>query len=311
MEAKDKSDDSVGTESGTTLRIEPLLRYGCADVADGRWVPSESRRAADEEAWSADWLTSVQWSMIPRVFACCDESGIDGASRWWAFGVLWLSDDSVLPQFEADITALRQRRKCYGEFKWSKLTKTMRPTYSDFLSVALALPDLQFTSMIVDSHELDPKESKKYHADEKEAYLKFMRMLVQKRLPVMVDAGHRDFTMVYDKLSVKGGHKRRFREFLLGDMERVALGKGVDCKYLHLSQGNSAAVSLLQAADLLTGATRATWAGETGGPQGAAKRDLCSQIETWAGTTLLDFSRGWNRYYNLFWMRFDKTRKQR
>lgn len=245
------------------------------------------------------------------MFACCDESGINGGSRWWSFGVLWLPDDGLVPQFEADVTALRQRRKCWGEFKWSKLSKRMLPTYSEFLDLALRLPDLRFTTMIVDSHELGAEEMKKYHADKKEAYLKFMRMLVQKRLPTMVDRGHLDFTMLYDELSVKGDHKRRFREFMLGDMRNVASGKGVKCRYVHLSQGNSAVAHLLQATDLITGATRATWADELDGPQGEAKQAICKQVEGWADTTLLDFRRGWNRYYNLFWMRFDKSRKTR
>lgn len=245
------------------------------------------------------------------MFACCDESGIDGKSRWWSFGVLWLPDEALVPRFEADIMEARQRLHCYGEFKWSSVTDQMLPAYIALLDLTFALPDLRITNMVVDSHELDPEESKKYHADRQEAYLKFMRMIIQKRLPTMVGNGHHDFTFVYDRLGVKGDHKKQFRKVLRADMEKVARTKGVDCKYAHLSQGNSAVVSLLQAVDLVIGATRAAWAEELDGANSKAKYAICERIEKWAGVPLLDHGHGWNRHYNLFWMRFDKSRTTR
>src|SRR5689334_2200695 len=102
--------------------------------------------------------------------------------------VLWLPDDHQVPRFEHDVTRLRQEHNCWGEFKWSKLSNAYLPAYQDFLALGLALPDLRFTSLVVDTQLLGPEEMKRYHdkGGLKEAYLKFMSLLIRKRLPDMV-----------------------------------------------------------------------------------------------------------------------------
>lgn len=59
---------------------------------------------------------------------------------------------------------------------------------------------------------------------------------------------------------------------------------------------------------LVIGATRAAWAGELDGANSKAKYAICERIEKWVGVPLLDHGHGWSRHYNLFWMRFDKSR---
>jgi hypothetical protein len=239
------------------------------------------------------------------VFACCDESGIHTQSRWWVIGAFWLPDDAHLPSYEAEVTALRQRTKCWGEFKWEKVgSKSPLKAYQDFLRLTLGLPDLRFTSIVVDTDLFTPADMKKYHEDggRREAYLKFMRLLLQKRIAGFVRGGHRDFTLLYDRLSaVPQPLARDFRRILADDMKRIAVGAGVKCQFVHLSPVNSAGVHLVQAADLLTGATRAAWQNEPATEAKQAARDAVSSVITgWAGADLTHMGFSPSRYYNLW-----------
>lgn len=236
------------------------------------------------------------------MFACCDESGIHSKSRWWSFGVLWLPDDALVPRFEADATALRQRKNCWGEFKWSKLSSRYLPVYSDFLSLALDLPEIRFTGLVVDTKLLSAREMKQYHAKggKEEAYLKFMRLLVKERSAVMAREGHADFTLLYDKLSVGTDRRKTFRDVLQNDMRGLARTRRNGCKYVHLSQANSAVTHLMQAVDLLTGATYAAWEKTLEGGQGEARRQLCEQVEGWSNARLTNENLGWDHRLNIW-----------
>jgi hypothetical protein len=236
------------------------------------------------------------------MFACCDESGIHAESRWWAFGVVWLPDDRHVPAFERDVTQSRQQNKCWGEFKWEKVTNRFLPAYQDFLDLALCLPDLHFTSMVVDTDEFTPDAMKQHHetGGKTEAYLKYMRLLISKRLPVMADKGHSEFTLLWDKQPGKAALKSTFREVLINDMANVP---GGGCTWRHLSQANSAISHLLQLADMLTGATRYAWEPGKTSAQSDARDALRDQIEVWAGGSLRRTSLRTDNYYNLWRLR--------
>jgi hypothetical protein len=220
------------------------------------------------------------------VFACCDESGIHAKSRWLVFGALWLPDDSLLPGFEADATQLRQQTKCWGEFKWSSLTPTYLGAYQELVRRALALPEIKFSSIVVDASALTQAEMKQFHGKggRNEAYRKFMRLLLRERMKRWVDGGARNFTLLYDR--VKGDQELRsdFTRFLRGDVRRMAQ-QTPGCELVHLSQVNSATSHLMQATDLLTGATWAAWMNEpeANAKKRAARATLTKHIETWAG----------------------------
>jgi hypothetical protein len=129
-----------------------------------------------------------------------------------------------------------------------------------------------------------------------------MRLLLSFRVSPLVDLGHEKFTLLYDKLAVPGELRDTFRDVLQNDMRNIAGQKGKDCKYVHLSQVNSATLSLMQATDLLTGATWAAWedAADRNPEREEARRALQEQIEAWAGGKLTheDFHR--TRYYSLW-----------
>jgi hypothetical protein len=117
---------------------------------------------------------------VGPVFGACDESGIHAEARWWVIGAMWLPDDGQLPPYN-----------CWGEFKWQKLHPAFAGAYQDFLNVTLGLPDLRFTSIVIDTKLLTPAEMRMYHdtGGKKEAYVKFTRMLLRQRIGEFVDAG--------------------------------------------------------------------------------------------------------------------------
>ena len=218
-------------------------------------------------------------------------------------GASWLPDDGRLPEYEAAVTELRQQTNCWGEFKWEKVDPAWIDPYQRFLRLSLALPRLKFTSMVIDTRLLTPDEMKRYHPEggRPEAYLKFMRLLLKERIKRFVSQGHRDFTLLYDKLSVERKLARGFRDVLSQDMENLRAAKGTECRFVHLSPVNSATVHLMQATDLLTGATRAAWEKrhDTSGKK-AARQAVTEQIVAWAGGDLTDAGFSSTRYYNLW-----------
>jgi hypothetical protein len=142
---------------------------------------------------------------------------------------------------------------------------------------------------------------KEYHADggEQLAYLKFMRYLLRERIRRFAKKDDPNYVILYDKLAVAKKHAATLRDVLKVDMSNLSLEKGFELRFDHLSQANSAILHLLQAADLLTGATRWAWEGAKGsGKKAEARATLRSQIEDWAGGDLTyeDFAPG--RYYS-------------
>lgn len=236
------------------------------------------------------------------MFGCCDESGVHKSSRWWAYGALWLPDDQV-PAFEADATALRQRRKCWGEFKWGHVAPKMLDAYQELIGLALARPDLRFTSMVVDSHRLTRDEMQRYHEGRRDlAYLKFMRFLLRERIDRLVGLGHTEFTLLYDKLSVGRELERDLRDVLKSDLKNISGDRRIPCEFRHLSQVDSRTLHLMQVADLMTGATWHAWEGKGGGSEDkeAARRAIRAQIEEWAGGSLTYEHFRSERYYCLW-----------
>lgn len=232
------------------------------------------------------------------MFACCDESA---GSRWWVYGSVWMPDHSRLAQYEAEATSLRQRTNCWGEFKWEKVGPTHLETYQEFLKLTLAQPRLKFATIVIDTRLFTQAGMEKYHADggEQLAYLKFMRQLLRERIRRFAKRDDPGFVILYDKLSVAKKHASTFREVLMADMSNLSLEKGFELRFDHLSQANSAILHLLQAADLLTGATRWAWEGAAGsGKKAEARAKVRSQIEEWAGGDLTHESFPPGRYYS-------------
>jgi hypothetical protein len=233
------------------------------------------------------------------MFACCDESGIHKKSGWAVFGAIWLPDDSLLPGFECDATALRQRTKCWGEFKWQNLTGAYLEAYQGLIELALGLPDIKFTSMVVELGAMTRAEMQRYHGKggRDEAYLKFMRLLLRERMKRWADQGTRKFTLLYDR--VKGDQELRgtFTSVLRSDVRKMP-----GCELAHLSQVNSATSHLMQAADLLTGATWSAWMKEpeSSSTKRAARAAVTRQFEMWTGGALTRQDFWSDRYYSLW-----------
>jgi len=216
---------------------------------------------------------------------------------------MWLPDDARLPEYEAAATELRQHTNCWGEFKWEKIDPAWLDPYREFLRRTLALPDLRFTSIVIDTELFGAEGMTTYHGTggRTEAYLKFMRLLLRERIGRFVDQGHRDFPLLYDRLSVRSELAKDFREIVSSDMKRLAARRRVPCRFVHLSPVNSATLHLMQAADLLTGATWAAWEKKhDAGSKKAARQAVTDQITDWAGGRLTDTSFYSTRYYNLW-----------
>jgi uncharacterized protein DUF3800 len=236
-----------------------------------------------------------------EMFACCDESGTHQESRWWALGAMWLPDDDQLAEYEANATRLRQRTGCWGEFKWSKVGPGHLDAYQEFLGLTLALPDLRYTSMVVDTKLFTKKDLAKYHGGSKNlAYLKCMRDLIRWRIRHWAAQGHREFTLLYDKQAVKGKLATDFHDVVSSDMRNLAT-RVPGSSYKHLSPVNSATLHLLQATDLITGATRNAWEKDAASEKKEAARQATrEQIEDWAGGKLTYEYFKSDRYYSLW-----------
>jgi hypothetical protein len=237
------------------------------------------------------------------MFGCCDESGIHKKSRWWVIGAMWLPDDEHLPKYEASATAMRQQHNCWGEFKWERLGPKHLGVYEEFVRETLALPGLRFTSIVVDTDLFRKDDMQTYHAagGRSEAYLKFMRLLLKHRIRGLVDDGHRDFTVLYDKLAVRRDLVTAFRSYLQDDMTNLSVRRDTSCRFVHLAPVNSATLHLMQATDLLTGATWSAWdKTEDTGTNADARQAITDQIVAWAGGSLTNTTFNKTRYYSLW-----------
>jgi hypothetical protein len=214
---------------------------------------------------------------------------------------MWLPDDDRLADNEANVTRLRQRTGCWGEFKWSKVGPGQLDAYQGLLAVTLALPDLRYTSMVVDTKLFTEEDLKKYHGGSKHlAYLKNMRDLIRWRIDRWAAQGHKQYTLLYDKQAVKGKLAADFRDVVSYDMRNLA-SRIPGCSFKHLSPVNSATLHLLQATDLLTGATRHAWEKDTASEKKeAARRAMTEQVEAWAGNKLTYEYFKSDRYYSLW-----------
>jgi hypothetical protein len=146
---------------------------------------------------------------------------------------------------------------------------------------------------------------KKYHSEggRDEAFVKFVRQLLKHRIKG-VEEGHLDFTVLYDKLAVREELAKRFRGFLSEDMTKLSVRRDVKCRFVHLSPVNSATLHLMQATDLLTGATWSAWEKkQDSGANRAARQAITEQIVTWAGGSLTDTSFHSTRHYSLWKLR--------
>lgn len=240
------------------------------------------------------------------MFGCCDESGIHSKSRWWVIGAAWLPDEQV-PELEARAVELRQQTKCWGEFKWGKVDPRMLDPYLGLLDLALDKDrfDLRFASIVIDNDLLGKEEIAEYHSEggKDEAYLKFMRLLLSHRVKHLVPLGHTEFTLLYDKLSVRRELQGTLRDVLRSDLSNISWAQRTDRSYDHLSQADSKTPNLMQVTDLMTGATWGAWEGDTnnGNAEKAAARGvLRKRIEGWAEGELTHESFRGSRYYSLW-----------
>lgn len=236
--------------------------------------------------------------IVEVVFTCCDESE---GNRWWVYGAIWLPRDDRLPKYEADVTALRQRTNCWGEFKWEKLSPKHLPAYEEFVCLSLALQSVRFSTIVVDTKLFTKDDMDKYHGQGGRdlAYLKFMRQLLKGRILRFASKDNPDHVVLYDKLPMDEELVSDFRSYLKYDMGRISSRKGFDVRFTHLSQADSKILNLMQAADLLTGATCWAWEGGTGsGGRANARRAIRKQIEEWAKGDLTNDSFYAGRYYS-------------
>lgn len=237
------------------------------------------------------------------MFACCDESGIDGESSWIVLGALWVPDEDHLHDFEAAALRMRLRKSFWGEFKWQKVGERKLPVYRELLDLALALPDLRFTSMVIERAQVTREDLENYHEGERSRlYLKCFRKLLKRRMIRWAEQGHREFTLLWDKQSVNRKLAQDFKKFLNQDMDKLDA-----CTFKHLSPINSASLHFAQVADLLTGATRYAWEGpEATSATEEARQALRARIEAWTGESLTNENQWSANNYSLW--NWDKTK---
>ena len=226
------------------------------------------------------------------MFVTLDESGIQKGSPWMAFGALWLPDDELVPEFEAEATRIRQRHRCWAEFKWAGLDGRYGDAYSDYMDALFALSGLTFTVMVKDTSEINEAKIRQYNGagGRSLAYLKVMRRLIQYRIgPVGVANDHRRYTLLYDDVSGRGTIKADFERFLRTDLQAAAIEHNkTNCEFVQITKANSKIVHLLQAFDLLTGATCDAWIGVESGNERKrdARRGAIARVEQWRGRSL-------------------------
>lgn len=226
------------------------------------------------------------------MFIALDESGIHKGSPWMAFGVLWLPDDAKVPEFEATVTRIRQENGCWAEFKWCNVSARYRDAYLDFTRELIALPGLKFTIRVVEAATVEPEKIREYNGEHGRnlAYLKFMRRTIQYRIGRRgVAIGQRRFTLLFDDVSGKDDIKQRFRDYLRGDLAAAAREYSAEgCEFAQITKASSKVVALLQAVDLVTGATCSAWTEErVANPDKQAARDaITAMLEGWRGAPL-------------------------
>jgi hypothetical protein len=127
-----------------------------------------------------------------------------------------------------------------------------------------------------------------------------MRDLIRWRIRRWAGQGHKEYTLLYDKQAVKGKLATDFHDVVNYDMLNLAT-RVAGCGYKHLSPVNSATIHLLQATDLMTGATRHAWEQDAASEKKEAARcAITEQIETWAGDKLTYEYFKSDRYYSLW-----------
>ena len=148
------------------------------------------------------------------------------------------------------------------------------------------------------------EEIAEYHRGGKdEAYLKFMRLLLSHRIKYLVPLGHSEFTLLYDKLSVKRELQGTLRDVLRSDISNISWANKAICSYQHLSQADSKTLNLMQVADLMIGATWNAWEGDGDdcAPRKAeARQAVRERIECWADGELTNETFRGERYYSLW-----------
>jgi hypothetical protein len=202
---------------------------------------------------------------------------------------MWLPRDDLLARYEGRVVGIRQKTGCWGELKWGKVSPAYLDAYRELLDEALNLPGLKFSALVVDTRRFTRAAMEKFHADGKRdtAYLKFVRMLLRNHLAKYAAAGHREFTVLYDKRSLARPLLRDFRSVLETDLMKISTNVKADCSFVHLGPVNSASRPLLQATDLLAGAICATWNGaREDSKKGEARRVLRRDMVEWAGCDL-------------------------
>lgn len=226
------------------------------------------------------------------MFVTLDESGIHPGSSWMAFGVLWLPDNALVPGFEAAVTKIRQDHGFWAEVKWSAVDREYIDAYLAFAEALFGLPGLRLDVRVVKAAEIDKAKIREYNgsAGRSLAYLKFMRRTIQHRIgPRGVAIGQKDYVLLYDNVSGKDDIKQDFRNYLRSDLAAAARAQSAEgCQFRTITNASSKVVSLLQAVDLLTGATCAAWTGDRANNHAkqSAREVLTRRIEAWRGAPL-------------------------
>jgi hypothetical protein len=107
-----------------------------------------------------------------------DESGTCGV-RYLSIGGLWvpyLHDGAI----RSAIRELRDRHSCYGEFKWTKVSRNKLHVYQDLITTFTSFTEIDFKCMVVDTHQVD--HCKYSGGDEELGFYKFYYLLISRNL---------------------------------------------------------------------------------------------------------------------------------
>lgn len=209
------------------------------------------------------------------MFVACDEGA--PSRRFWVIGSLWLPK-KLVPNYEAQITDFRIKKKFWGEIKYQKIEDRYLDRYLGFLHIGLVQTRLEYSCIVIDTRRFTQRDMQKFHAgQEREAFMKFYRLLLAHEINYRLQEDrNQTFHVIYDTLSfVEPKLVSNFSRFLRSDV-----GSALEC----LEPCTSHICSLVQTADLVTGAVSSRVNNTVSSSRAGEK--VSRRVEQWAGQSI-------------------------
>lgn len=179
------------------------------------------------------------------------------------------------------IRELQQQHRCYGEIKWSKVSRSQYAFYADLIDYFFAT-DLQYRAIVIDKSKINTPETSGSFDD---FYYKMYYQLLHHK--INMEYGYNIYLDIKDTLSAN--KVRRLKEILNLQYSSIRTLQNI----------RSHESLLLQLTDLLMGAINYSLRGDS---KVIAKNKLIDKIRSHSGSELDMSTPKWKEKFNLFFI---------